>query len=57
MRWKISRHGHDSRQVDLLAAIVLVILIVSAFSYFEDKSSAPPQHTAAFIVPSQTVRW
>ena len=57
MRWKISRDGHDPRQIDLLAAIVLVILIISAFGYFEDKSSPPPQHTAAFIVPSQSVRW
>lgn len=57
MRWKISRHGHDPRQIDLLAAIVLVILIISAFGYFEDKSSLPQQHPAAFIVPSQNVRW
>jgi hypothetical protein len=33
-----------------------VILIISAFSYFEDKAS-PPQHTAGFIEPSQSVRW
>lgn len=57
MRWKISRHGHDPRQIDLLAAIVLVILIISAFGYFEDNGSPPQQHTAAFIVPSQSVRW
>lgn len=56
MRWKISHHGHDPRQIDLLAAIVLVILIISAFGYYEDKST-PPQHPAAFIVPSQSVRW
>jgi hypothetical protein len=24
MRWKISRHGHDPRQVDLLAIIALL---------------------------------
>jgi hypothetical protein len=57
MRWKISRHGHDPRQVDLLAIVVLVILIISAFSYFEDKSSPPPQPTTGFIEPSQHVRW
>ena len=56
MRWKISHRGHDSRQIDLLAVIALVILIVSAFSYFEDRASAPP-HTAAFVEPSQSVRW
>ena len=57
MRWKISRHGHDPRQIDLLAIVVLVILIISAFSYFEDKSSPPPQPAAGFIEPSQHVRW
>jgi len=55
MRWKISHHGHDPRQIDLLAIIVLVILIISAFSYFEHKTS-PPQATG-FIEPSQSVRW
>lgn len=56
MRWKISHHGHDPRQIDLLAIVVLVILIISAFSYFEDRGS-PPAHTAGFIEPSQSVRW
>ncbi len=55
MRWKISHHGHDPRQVDLLAILVLCVLIVTAWYYFEG-NSAPP-HTAAFIVPSQSVRW
>lgn len=55
MRWKISRHGHDPRQVDLLAVIALVIVIVAAYGYFT-RSSAPPD-TTAFIVPSQSVRW
>ena len=56
MRWKISHHGHDPRQIDLLAVVALVILIVSVYSYFEDRASAPP-HAAAFIEPSQNVRW
>jgi hypothetical protein len=55
MRWKISRHGHDPRQVDLLAAIALVIIIVAADGYFS-RSSAPPE-TTALIEPSQSVRW
>jgi hypothetical protein len=55
MRWKISHHGHDPRQIDLLAIVVLVILIIAAFSYFEDRASPP--HTAGFIEPSQSVRW
>jgi hypothetical protein len=55
MRWKISRHGHDSRQIDLLAVLALLIVIVSACRYF----SEPPQTqtTTALIVPSQSVRW
>jgi hypothetical protein len=29
MRWKISHHGHDPRQIDLLAMLALLILIVA----------------------------
>jgi hypothetical protein len=56
MRWKISQHGHDPRQIDLLAIVALVILIISAFSYFEDRASTPAR-TTGFIEPSQNVRW
>jgi hypothetical protein len=55
MRWKISRHGHDSRQIDLLAVIALVIIIVAAWRYFA-QSPEPPSSTA-LIVPSQHTRW
>jgi hypothetical protein len=55
MRWKISRHGHDPRQVDLLAIIALLIAIVAVWVYFAD--SSPPPTSSAFIVPSQSVRW
>ena len=55
MRWKISRHGHDPRQVDLLALIALLILVVAGLSYLADRPT--PQNTASFIVPSQSVRW
>ena len=54
MRWKISPHGHDARQIDLLAVFALVILIVSALLYFDH---SPQSTTASFIVPSQSVRW
>ncbi|MGH6710601.1 MAG: hypothetical protein ACREEK_16700 [Bradyrhizobium sp.] len=55
MRWKISHHGHDVRQIDLLAMLVLVIVIIVAWRYL---SSVPETHnTAAFIEPSQSVRW
>jgi hypothetical protein len=55
MRWKISRHGHDPRQVDLLAIIALLIAIASAWIYFT--GSPPPPSSSSFIVPSQNVRW
>ncbi len=55
MRWKISHHGHDPRQIDLLAVLALLVVIVAAWRYFDDRSQ--PQSTTAFIVPSQSVRW
>jgi len=54
MRWKIS-HEHDGRINDLVAILALLILIVAAWHYFGTRSE-PPSH-AAFIVPSQSVRW
>jgi hypothetical protein len=56
MRWKISPQGHDPRQIDLMAAVALVILIIAAFRFFEGRSDAPP-NTTGFIVPSQNVHW
>lgn len=55
MRWKISRRGHDPRQIDLIAIFALLIVIVAACRFFSGGSSAP--NTTAFIVPSQSVRW
>jgi hypothetical protein len=55
MRWKISHHGHDVRQIDLLALLALLIIIVVACHYFG--STPEPRNTAAFIEPSQSVRW
>jgi hypothetical protein len=61
MRWKIShgnRHhgGHDRRQIDLIAIIALLIVIVAAFRFYSD-SFEPAPSTTAFIVPSQSVHW
>jgi hypothetical protein len=56
MRWKISPRGHDPRQIDLLAVIALVIVILASYvliAHYE----ATPQNTTAFIVPSQSMRW
>ena len=55
MRWKISPHGHDPRQIDLIAVLALLILIGTAFEYYS-RSEQPPS-TSALIVPSQNVRW
>jgi hypothetical protein len=55
MRWKISHHGHDPRQIDLLAVLALLIVIVTALRYFD--GSPEPQASTAFIEPSQSVRW
>ena len=55
MRWKISHLGHDPRQIDLLAVLALLIIIVAGYRYF-DGNREPPS-TTAFIEPSQSVRW
>jgi hypothetical protein len=55
MRWKISHHGHDVRQIDLLAMLALLVISVVAYHYFGNPPE--PQNTAAFIEPSQSVRW
>jgi hypothetical protein len=54
MRWKISHHGHDPRQIDLLAILALLIVIATALRYFD---SSPEPTTTGFIEPSQSVRW
>ncbi len=57
MRWKISDHGHDPRQIDLLAVIALILVSLGAFVYVTSSATSTPPNTAAFIVPSQHVRW
>ena len=55
VRWKIRQSGHDPRQIDLLAALALVVAIVAIGYYFGHRQQPPA--TRAFIEPSQTVRW
>jgi hypothetical protein len=55
MRWRISHHGHDPRQIDLLTVFALLVMIVAAYRYFSQSPEVPS--TTAFIVPSQSVRW
>jgi hypothetical protein len=56
MRWKFSPRGHDPRQLDLIAILALLIIIVTAWRIYTDCCSVTPSHTA-FIVPSQSARW
>ena len=58
MRWKISPHGHDVRQIDLFVLLVLLallVVIIVACHYFGRLPE--PRNTAVFIEPSQSVRW
>ena len=52
---RIHHHGHDPRQIDLMAVLALVIVIIAAFRFFSSNSEAP--RTTALIEPSQSVRW
>jgi hypothetical protein len=57
MRWKLhhDHHGHDPRQIDLIAIFALLIIVVAACKFLCVPASEPS--VAAFIVPSQSVRW
>jgi len=55
MRWKIRPGGHDPRQIDLLAVVAMLIVVVAIGHYMTEH---PKTHlTSSFIVPSQSVRW
>jgi hypothetical protein len=55
MRWKMKPSGHDPRQIDLLAAVAMLIVIVAVGHYLFEH---PKAHlTSSFIEPSQTVHW
>ena len=55
MRLHIENHGHDPRQVDLVAVIALIILVFVAICYLSGPTNE--QMATALIVPSQTVHW
>jgi hypothetical protein len=57
MRWTPSPHGHDPRQIDLLAALALLVIIVAAGHYLLQTEHPKRHFTTNFIEPSQTVRW
>jgi hypothetical protein len=55
MRWKIDPSGHDPRQIDLLAVVAMLIVIVAVGHFLTEHPK--PKQTSSFIVPSQSVRW
>ena len=56
MRLRISRTGHDSRQIDLLAVLALLVISVAAWRYLDDSITLPPS-TTSYIIPGQSVHW
>jgi hypothetical protein len=55
MRWKLRPSGHDPRQIDLLAVLAILIVIVAVGHYLSEPSRT--RGTSGFIEPSQSVRW
>jgi hypothetical protein len=55
MRWKIQPSGHDPRQIDLLAVLAMLVIIVAVGHYVF--GPAKTRSTTSFIEPSQSVRW
>jgi hypothetical protein len=54
MRWKIKPSGHDPRQIDLLAVVAMLIVIIAVGHYL---TVHPKPHPTGFVEPSQNVRW
>jgi hypothetical protein len=55
MRWKFQPSGHDPRQIDLLAIVAILLVIVAVGHFLIGNSRA--HLTSSFVEPSQTVRW
>ena len=54
MRWKPKPSGHDPRQIDLLAVVAMLIVIIAVGHYLTEH---PKPHLTSFVEPSQNVRW
>jgi hypothetical protein len=55
MRWKLRPSGHDPRQIDLLALVAVVLIVITVDHFLTEH---PQKHlTSSFVEPSQTVRW
>jgi hypothetical protein len=55
MPWKIQPSGHDPRQIDLLAIVAMIVIIIAVGTYLSELAKTHP--TSGFIEPSQSVRW
>jgi hypothetical protein len=55
MRWKIRPSGHDPRQIDLLAIVAMILLVIAVGHFLSEP--AKRSGTGSFFEPSQTVRW
>jgi hypothetical protein len=55
MRWKIRPSGHDPRQIDLLAVLAILVIIVAVGHYLDEPVKT--YLTSSFLEPSQSVRW
>ena len=52
MRWKIGSRDRDSRQIDLIVVLALLIVILAAFRFYNGDSNKPST-TALFRGPSE----
>jgi hypothetical protein len=55
MPWKIQPSGHDPRQIDLLAIVAMILIIIAVGHFLSDPVKR--RGTSSFFEPSQTVRW
>ncbi|HSZ98641.1 MAG TPA: hypothetical protein VK767_20145 [Bradyrhizobium sp.] len=55
MRPKFQPSGHDPRQIDLLAVVAILLVIIAVGHFLIEHSHA--RITSNFVEPSQTVRW
>jgi hypothetical protein len=55
MRPKFQPSGHDPRQIDLLAVVAILLVIIAVGHFLIQHSRA--HLTSSFVEPSQTVRW
>jgi hypothetical protein len=52
---KVGTSGHDPRQIDLLAVVAMIAVVIAVGIYLSEPVRT--RLTSSFIEPSQTVRW